>query len=131
MRDACRNGKSESVDTMLAMVTEGRKQRQEYRLSNPQSVHPVKPQDVSTFGTILRAAVEKEIDRQLSCGDCVGYLRKLNQQTEHDTAEIAQYLYANFQWPHEWREKIGDKHAQKLRITEIIETIVTAETPGG
>ena len=77
----------------------------------------------STFGTELRAAVEKEIDRELSCGDCIGYLRNLNLQAEHDLSEIAQYLYANFPWPSAWRKRYATATGRRDRIAEILEAL--------
>lgn len=119
-----------AIDLLEAVRNGSIKPKFENRIpANSRSIKKEQPHDVSTFGTLLRAAVEKEIDSPLSCGQCVGYLRELNQQAEHDAAEISRYLYANFQWPSSWREKIGDKHKQKKRITEIVESIVTAEPP--
>lgn len=117
-----------AIDLLEAVRNGSIKPKFENRIpANSRSIKKEQPHDVSTFGTDLRAAVEKEIGRPLSCGDCVGYLRELNQQAEHNAAEISQYLYVNFQWTSAWREMIGDKHAQKKRITEIVESVPKVE----
>lgn len=75
---------------------------------------------VSTVGTEIRAIIESEIGRQLSCGDCIGYLRRLNEQETHDTADIVQHLYANFPWPAEWREQHKTPDARREAIAVIV-----------
>lgn len=100
--------------------------------------------DVSTLGANLRAAIEIEINKKLSCGDCIGYLRSLNHQTEHNSGDITQYLYANFPWPAEWRkrypggsakgdlrpgewrERRDEKTPMRQRITEIVTAAIEA-----
>jgi len=94
------------------------------RLQALESREPVPVvQQLSNIGTQLREVIEKEIDRRLTCADCLGYLNKLNQQSLHDHHEIVKYLSDQFPWPSDWRKKHTDR---KQRISELIAPIVPA-----
>lgn len=86
---------------------------------------PVEPDPPSTVGTQLRKIIENEIGNKLGCGQCLGYLRGLNQQATHDHDAIVKYLSAEVPWPADWRAK-HPKGVRASRISELIAPVVPA-----
>lgn len=84
---------------------------------------PDSPPAISTIGTQLREIIEKEINRTLTCADCLGFLRGLNQQAEHDHDAIVKHLHKHFPWPHDWRKKNPEMVAA---ISALIAPVVPA-----
>ena len=74
----------------------------------------------STFGTLLRSAIESETGRVITCGSCAQYLRSLNQCQSQDLEAVNRRLYAEIEWPKTWREKHPSKELQQARIAEIV-----------
>jgi len=84
--------------------------------------------ECSTVGTVLRASIEAETGRRITCGTCAGYLKSLNTASSYSAEAITQKLYAEIEWPKPWREKHGDRDGQKRRIAEMV-TAAIASAP--
>lgn len=78
---------------------------------------------VSKVGTQIKEIIEKEIDRTLTCADCLGYLNRLNTQTTHDHEAIVKYLSSQFPWPSDWRQK---NTRRREAISALIAPVVPA-----
>jgi hypothetical protein len=96
--------------------------REARRAARPERSSAQVPVRISTVGDQLREVIELEIGRKLSCADCLGYLKKLNQTDQHDHDEIVQYLSAQFPWPAAWRDK-------NTRRREAISALIAGVVP--
>lgn len=108
----CQAGLSEVIDQIYIQHSQAEKQPE--RVISP---------PVSTVGTQIREIIENEIGRKLSCRDCLGYLNQLNSQKTHDHESIVKYLFAQFPWPAEWREK---NTRRREAISALISPVVPA-----
>lgn len=79
--------------------------------------------DLSTIGTQIREIIEAELGRKLTCTDCLGFLRGLNQQANHDHDAIVKHLSGHFPWPAEWRAKSTHR---RDAISQLIAPVVPA-----
>jgi len=82
--------------------------------------------ECSTVGTLMRAAVEADTGKKITCGSCANYLRSLNACATHTVEAITKKLYAEFEWPPHWRQKHGDKDGQKARIAELVSGVLAS-----
>lgn len=87
---------------------------------------PGKP-PLSAVGTDLRGIIEKEVSRKLSCPDCLGFLRGLDQQSAHDHDKIVSHLYKHFPWSVEWR---ANNVQAREAISGLVSTVVPAPVRG-
>jgi FkbM family methyltransferase len=103
----CQSGQVSLIDTVYA---------------NSGGIVPVSnvPQ-LSTVGSEILAAVQKEIGQTITCGACLGYILGLNNQAEHDHDAIVRRLAAEVPMPIEYRERVTDR---RERMSEVICSIV-------
>lgn len=97
------------------------------RQQNPRLIRRTEPvANCSNLGTLIKAAVEQEIGRKITCGTCAGFIGSLNRTRTPDARLIEFRLYAEVEWPRSWREKHKTKEGEKERIAQIVESAMKA-----
>jgi adenine/guanine phosphoribosyltransferase-like PRPP-binding protein len=123
LQTLCKRDKGR-IDAMLAGEPYVSPQAKQKPNRQPRGSSKRSCRECSTVGTVLRAAIEAETGRRITCGTCAGYLKSLNTAASHNAEGITQKLYAEIEWPKPWREKHGDRDGQKKRIAEIVATAI-------
>ena len=110
----CQNGYCEAVDKL-------------YAAASAPPVVAVAKQDVSDVGSKLIEVIETETGRRIGCRECRNYLLWLNKKATHDHTAILKKLYAEIEWPREWRDQQPDV---RQSISKLISPIVPPPAGG-
>ena len=98
----CRNGNSAAVDTLLAMIEQGRAERREARKETPftkaSNLKWAAPSPPSTVGTIICSALELSGLADNLTGRTRNYCSLLNFPQRHDAESITDQLTDLLQW---------------------------------
>lgn len=120
----CKEGHFERVSQLI----EGAKRALENprpQVSSPPKT-PILKEKVSNVGTEIKEIVEKEIDRKLTCADCLGFLASLDYQRTHNHWKIVEHLSSQFPWPIAWRER---NPKRRDVISNLISSVVPIPPP--